>query len=89
MFTVFGYDSSIHKCVFCDNAKRLLDVKKQEYAFINVMPEKGVFDEVVVSDLLRRLGRESRIGLTMPQIFAPDGTHIGGFDELRKFKFNA
>lgn len=89
MFTVFGYDSNIHKCVFCDNAKRLLGVKKQEYSFINVMPEKGVFDEVVISDLLRRLGRESQVGLTMPQIFAPDGTHIGGFDELRKFKFNA
>jgi glutaredoxin 3 len=47
------------------------------------MPSKGVFDDVVIDDLLKRLKRESKVGLTMPQIFAPDGTRIGGFDELR------
>ncbi|MFP9058829.1 glutaredoxin domain-containing protein, partial [Enterococcus faecalis] len=40
MFKVYGYDSNIHKCVYCDNAKRLLTVKKQPFEFINIMPEK-------------------------------------------------
>ena len=85
MFKVYGYDSSIHRCVFCDNAKRVLDVKKQPYEFINVMPEKGVFDDEKIAQLLAALGRESQIGLTMPQVFAPDGSHIGGFTELREY----
>lgn len=85
MFKVYGYDSNIHRCVFCDNAKRLLDVKKQPYEFINVMPEKGVFDDEKIAQLLAALGRESQIGLTVPQVFAPDGSHIGGFDQLRAY----
>ncbi|AWD92122.1 thioredoxin [Escherichia phage CLB_P2] len=85
MFKVYGYDSNIHRCVFCDNAKRLLDVKKQPYEFINVMPEKGVFDDEKIAELLTALGRESQVGLTMPQVFAPDGTSIGGFDQLRAY----
>ncbi|AAU29268.1 NrdC thioredoxin [Escherichia phage JS10] len=85
MFKVYGYDSNIHRCVFCDNAKRLLDVKKQPYEFINVMPEKGVFDDEKIAELLAALGRESQVGLTMPQVFAPDGTSIGGFDQLRAY----
>ncbi|QLF81482.1 thioredoxin [Escherichia phage vB_EcoM_FB] len=85
MFKVYGYDSNIHRCVFCDNAKRLLDVKKQPYEFINVMPEKGVFDDEKIAQLLAALGHESQIGLTMPQVFAPDGSHIGGFDQLRAY----
>lgn len=85
MFKVYGYDSNIHRCVFCDNAKRLLDVKKQPYEFINVMPEKGVFDDEKIAGLLAALGRESQVGLTMPQVFAPDGTSIGGFDQLRAY----
>jgi glutaredoxin len=85
MFTVYGYDSNIHRCVFCDNAKRLLDVKKEAYEFINIMPEKGVFDDAKVQELLTKLGRESQVGLTVPQVFAPDGSHIGGFDKLREY----
>ena len=85
MFKIYGYDSNIHRCVFCDNAKRLLDVKKQPYEFINVMPEKGVFDEEKIAELLTALGRESQVGLTMPQVFSPDGTSIGGFDQLRAY----
>ena len=82
MLTIYGYDSNIHRCVFCDNAKRLADVKKIPYEFINVMPEKGVFDEDVIETLLTRLNRESKVSLTMPQIFIRDN-HIGGFDDLR------
>ncbi|AHY25047.1 thioredoxin [Pectobacterium bacteriophage PM2] len=82
MLTIFGYDSNIHKCAYCDNAKRLADVKKIPYQFVNVMPEKGVFDDEVISKLLKRLGRESATGLTMPQIFF-NADYIGGFTELK------
>lgn len=85
MFKVYGYDSEIYRCAYCDNAKRLLTVKKQEFEFISLMPEKGVFDEEKIQELLNKLGRESQIGLTVPQIFAPDGSHIGGFDQLRAY----
>lgn len=82
MLTIFGYDSAIHKCVYCDNAKRLATVKKLPFEFINIMPEKGVFDDEVIAQLLAKLGRETQIGLTMPQIFWK-GNHIGGFDDFK------
>jgi glutaredoxin len=85
MFKIYGYDSNVHRCTYCDNAKRLLDVKKQPYEFISIMPEKGHFDEAAVDEMLKLLGRESQVGLTVPQIFAPNGTHIGGFNELRDY----
>lgn len=87
MYKVFGYDSNIHKCVPCINAKRLLDAKKKDYEFVSVVTGKDengpVFDDAVIAQLLAKLGRETQIGLTMPQVFAPDGTHIGGFDQLK------
>lgn len=83
MLTIFGYDSSIHKCVYCDNAKRLADVKKIPYEFINVMPEKGVLDDAIIATLLAKLKRDTQIGLTMPQIFKGD-TYIGGYTEFLK-----
>lgn len=49
------------------------------------MPEKGVFDDEVIAELLTRLGRDTQIGLTMPQIFDDKGAHIGGFTELREY----
>lgn len=82
MLTIFGYDSTIHKCPYCDNAKRLATMKGIQFEFINVMPAKGEFDEEVISDLLKRLGRESKVGITMPQIFWNDN-HLGGFDDFR------
>ena len=71
--------------MYCDNAKRLLTVKKQPFEFINIMTEKGVFDDEKIAELLTKLGRDTQIGLTMPQVFAPDGSHIGGFDQLREY----
>lgn len=82
MLTIFGYDSTIHKCPYCDNAKRLATMKGIPFQFVNVMPQKEVFDDAVIADLLKRLGRESKVGLTMPQIFWNE-EHIGGFDQLR------
>lgn len=89
MYTIFGYDESIHKCVPCINAKRLLDAKKIPYKFISVVSGKGpggpLFDPEVISELLVRLNRPSQSGLTMPQIFDPKGAAIGGFTELREY----
>lgn len=89
MFKVFGYDSAIHKCVPCINAKRLLDAKKQEYEFISVVSGKDengpIFNQEVIDELLTRLNRPSQVGLTMPQVFDPKGSHIGGFTELKEY----
>lgn len=82
MLTIFGYDSKIHKCQYCDNAKRLATMKGLPFNFVNVMPVAGEFDEPVIADLLKRMGRESKIGITMPQIFWNE-EHIGGFDQFR------
>ncbi len=92
MLTIFGYDSSIHKCVHCDNAKRFCDMKGIPFEFMNVAISKEngdiIFDQEVIDELLHRLNRESKTGLTMPQIFREDtGEHIGGFSELRTYKF--
>lgn len=92
MLTIFGYDSTIHKCVHCDNAKRFCKAKGHDYEFRSVALGKIdndiEFDNEVIAELLHRLGRESKTGLTMPQIFREDtGEHIGGFAELMKYKF--
>lgn len=88
MFTIYGYDEHIHKCVPCINAKRLLATKKKEFEFISVVigkDENGpVFDDGVILTLLDRLNRDSKVGLTMPQIFE-DEVYIGGFTELREY----
>jgi glutaredoxin len=86
MLTIFGYDSTIHKCAYCDNAKRLATMKGIPYKFISVAIGKCgddlEFDNAVIADLLKRLGRESKVGITMPQIFWNDN-HLGGFDDFR------
>lgn len=88
MLTIFGYDEKIHKCVPCLNAKRFCTVKKLPYEFISVVNGKDdngpVFNKSVVDNLLTRLGRDTQVGLTMPQIFW-GGEHIGGFDDLKTF----
>lgn len=86
MLTIFGYDSLIHKCVYCDNAKRLATVKKLPYVFHSVVTGKNeddlIFDESVIKDMLGRLDLETKDGLTMPQVFW-HGVHIGGFDDMK------
>lgn len=56
MFKVYGYDSNIYKCVYCDNVKCFLIVKKQLFEFINIMLEKGVFDDEKIVEFLIKLG---------------------------------
>ena len=90
MVTIYGYDEQFHKCVPCLNAKRFCSAKGKNYNFISVVNGKDengpIFNESVISELLSRLGRKEKTGLTMPQIF--DGNKsIGGFDDLKKYKF--
>ena len=90
MVTIYGYDEQFHKCVPCLNAKRFCAAKGKDYNFISVVNGKDengpIFDESVISELLARLGRKEKTGLSMPQIFDGD-THIGGFSELRGYSF--
>jgi hypothetical protein len=44
-----------------------------------------ILNEEVISELLVRLNRPSRVGLTMPQIFDEKGSPIGGFTELKEY----
>lgn len=67
MYTVFG----ITHCPSCDKAKRLLDQKGKDYAFVNLDYEPEKFEK------LANLGLRS-----VPQIFDEDGNHLGGFEEL-------
>lgn len=88
-FKVFGYDNKHFKCVPCINSKRLLDAKKIPYEFYAVTSgnnEDGspIFNEEIISSLLTRLNRPTRVGLTMPQIFDEDKP-IGGFSELKEY----
>lgn len=92
MLMIYGYNSEVRKCVHCDNAKRFCDMKGIPFEFMSVAVGKVgndiEFDNEVVAELLHRLGRDSKVGLTMPQIFREDtGEHIGGFSELRTYKF--
>lgn len=89
MFKVFGYDNKHFKCVPCINSKRLLDAKKILYEFYAVTSgnnEDGtpIFNENVISELLDKLNRPTRVGLTMPQIFDEDKP-VGGFSELKEY----
>lgn len=90
MVKIYGFDEKYFRCVPCINAKRFCTVKGKEYEFISVVngrDENGpTFDEDVISELLTRLGRKEKTGLTMPQIFDGD-IHIGGFSELRGYSF--
>ena len=60
-------------CKYCDKAKDMLDLDKINYVVVNIEspPSKWVLS----------LMKEANIK-TVPQIFATDGNHIGGFREL-------
>jgi glutaredoxin len=62
-----------NNCKYCDKAKAMMDLEKINYVVFNVEspPNKWVLS----------LMKEATIK-TVPQIFATDGNHIGGFREL-------
>jgi glutaredoxin len=70
MYTIITKD----RCTFCGSAKRLLDEVGQGYVEYNIETQSSRW----IISLLKQSGIKS-----VPQIFSTDGTHIGGFTELR------
>ena len=63
------------QCNFCDAAKALLSEANLSWVSINLQ-DKG-------SRWLLTLFKQAGFS-TVPQIYAPDGTHIGGYKELEQ-----
>ena len=70
MYTIITRD----QCNFCDTAKALLRGADLPYTEFNVQSP----DNKWLLTLIRQAGHT-----TVPQVFAPDGRHIGGYVELR------
>lgn len=64
------------QCNFCDTAKALLKGKGLPYTEYNVQSPSSKW----VLTLIKQAGHT-----TVPQIFKPDGSHLGGYTELKEF----
>ena len=64
-----------NECWFCDAAKNLLEENALPYTQYNVQSDSSKW----VLTLIKQAGHT-----TVPQIFAPDGRHIGGYTELKE-----
>ncbi|MDB4215763.1 glutaredoxin [bacterium] len=64
-----------NQCNFCDTAKALLKGAGQGYTEYNVQSDSSKW----VLTLMKQAGLK-----TVPQIFSSDGTHIGGYTELKQ-----
>lgn len=64
------------QCNFCDTAKALLRGKGLLYTEYNVQSPSSKW----VLTLIKQAGHT-----TVPQIFKPDGSHLGGYTELKEF----
>ena len=71
MYVVIARD----QCNFCDQAKALLEGASLPYTTYNVQSSSSKW----VLTLIKRAGMT-----TVPQIFDPDGKHIGGYTELKE-----
>ena len=67
------------QCNFCDTAKALLKGKGYSYTEYNVQSPSSKW----ILTLIKKANMT-----TVPQIFAPDGTHIGGYTELKEHIIN-
>jgi len=67
------------QCNFCDQAKTLLKGSNLPYTEYNVLSPS--------SRWLLNLIKRTNI-TTVPQIFKPDGTYVGGFKELQEHLLN-
>lgn len=70
MYTVY----SAEWCGYCQKAKQLL--KETD----NVFMVKDIEENPGFKDNLKGRGLK-----TIPQIWAPDGTHVGGYDDLVEY----
>lgn len=64
-----------NQCNFCDSAKVLLKGAGKHYVEYNVQTDSSKW----VLTLVKQAGHT-----TVPQIFAPDGSYIGGYTELKE-----
>jgi glutaredoxin len=71
MYTIITRDN----CNFCGEAKALLIASKQGYKEYNIQSDSSSW----VLTLIKQAGHNS-----VPQIFSSDGTHIGGYSELKR-----
>lgn len=71
MYTIITRD----QCNFCDSAKALLEGASLPYTTYNVQSSSSKW----VLSLLKLTPLT-----TVPQIFMPDGTHVGGYTELKE-----
>ena len=65
-----------NQCSFCDAAKALMKGARLDYTEYNIQSYSSKW----ILSLLKR----SSI-TTVPQIFKPDGTHLGGYTELKEY----
>ena len=70
MYTIITRD----QCNFCDQAKVLLQGAGKPFTTYNIQSPSSKW----LLTLVKQAGYT-----TVPQIFSPDGTHIGGYKELQ------
>ena len=63
------------QCNFCDQAKALLKGANLPFTEYNVQSGSSKW----VLTLIKKAGMT-----TVPQVFKPDGTHVGGYKELKE-----
>lgn len=63
------------QCNFCDVAKLLLKNNNRQYEVYNVQDGSSKW----VLQLMKKAGLT-----TVPQVFRPDGSHVGGYKELQQ-----
>lgn len=63
------------QCNFCDVAKVLLKNNNRQYKVYNVQDGSSKW----VLHLMKKAGLT-----TLPQVFRPDGSHVGGYKELQE-----
>jgi len=64
------------QCNFCDTAKAMLKHNNQPFVEYNVQSPSSKW----LLTLIKQAGYK-----TVPQIFAPDGTYVGGYNELASY----
>jgi len=64
------------QCNFCDDAKALMKAKGIQYVEYNIQSSSSKW-------LLYLLKRSSIT--TVPQVFNTEGTHIGGYTDLKEY----
>jgi glutaredoxin len=64
------------QCNFCDDAKALMKGKGIQYVEYNIQSDSSKW-------LLSLLKRSSIT--TVPQVFNDNGTHIGGYTDLKEY----